>query len=458
MSNNTNSTVIVSAVASAAASAMLIRSAANELVPSEVLEYFSSKFFNLRHHFSSRFTIAIEEYQGMMCNHMYEAAEVYLGTKAALARHRVRASKSGNDKSPAFSIDKDEEILDDFEGVKVTWRFFRYFEQRTNRNHYINDFNGSSKREVKSYELSFHKKHKDKIFNSYLPFVLERAKAIEEANMALNLYTVGSENEWIGGVEFAHPMSFKTLAIDADLKNKITDDLDKFVKGKEFYNRTGKAWKRGYLLYGPPGTGKSSLIAAMANYLNYDLYDLDLSAVPTNRELKNLVLNMSNRSILVMEDIDCTIKLQNREEEEEEDNMERDKKESKVTLSGLLNAIDGLWSCCGEERIIVFTTNHKEKLDPALLRPGRMDMHIHLSYCTFSAFKQLACNYLKISDHNLFQEIEGLLREVQVTPAEIAGELQKKINAENCLPDIVKFLHNKKMVEQNEPKLSVIME
>ncbi|KAL4366130.1 hypothetical protein AHAS_Ahas07G0175300 [Arachis hypogaea] len=164
----------------------------------------------------------------------------------------------------------------------------------------------------------------------------------------------------------------------------------------------------------------------MTNYLNYDLYDLDLSAVPTNRELKNLVLNMSNRSILVMEDIDCTIKLQNRKEEEEEDNMERVKKESKVTLSGLLNAIDGLWSCCGEERIMVFTTNHKEKLDPALLRPGRMDMHIHLSYCTFSAFKQLAFNYLRISHHNLFQEIEGLLREVQVTPAEIAGELQKK--------------------------------
>ncbi|XLU65805.1 hypothetical protein S245_025014, partial [Arachis hypogaea] len=138
----------------------------------------------------------------------------------------------------------------------------------------------------------------------------------------------------------------------------------------------------GYLLYGPPGTGKSNLIAAMTNYLNYDLYDLDLSAVPTNRELKNLVLNMSNRSIL-------------------------------VTLSGLLNAIDGLWSCCGEERIMVFTTNHKEKLDPALLRPGRMDMHIHLSYCTFSAFKQLAFNYLRISHHNLFQEIEGLLREVQ---------------------------------------------
>lgn len=50
-----------------------------------------------------------------------------------------------------------------------------------------------------------------------------------------------------------------------------------------------------------------------------------------------------------------------------------------VTLSGLLNFIDGSWSWCGEGRIIPFSTNHKEKLDPALLRPGRMDARIHMS-------------------------------------------------------------------------------
>jgi chaperone BCS1 len=115
-------------------------------------------------------------------------------------------------------------------------------------------------------------------------------------------------------------MSFNTLAIDEELQREIVDDLDKFVRAKEFYRRTGKAWKRSYLLYGPPGTGKSSLIAAMANYLNYDIYDLDLTAVGDNRCLRNLILGMSNRSILVIEDIDCTINLQNREEDEEVNN------------------------------------------------------------------------------------------------------------------------------------------
>lgn len=86
----------------------------------------------------------------------------------------------------------------------------------------------------------------------------------------------------------------------------------------------------------------------------------------------------------------------------------------------MLNFIDGLWSSCGDERIIVFTTNHKNRLDPALLRPGRMDMHIHMSYCNPSGFMILVSNYLGINDHNLFPEIDELLTKLEVTPAKIA--------------------------------------
>ena len=74
-----------------------------------------------------------------------------------------------------------------------------------------------------------------------------------------------------------HPATFDTLAMDFDMKKTIMDDLERFLQRKEFYRRVGKAWKRGYLLYGPPGTGKSSLIAAMTSYLNFDIYDLELS-------------------------------------------------------------------------------------------------------------------------------------------------------------------------------------
>lgn len=114
-----------------------------------------------------------------------------------------------------------------------------------------------------------------------------------------------------------------------------------------------------------------------------------------------------------------------------------------VTLSGLLNAIDGLLSCCGDERIIVFTTNYKDRIDSALLRAGRMDRHICMSYCTFSIFKQLAANYLNIYDHHLFPRIEKLIAEVEVSPAEVAGELMRIKDTRSSLEDLIQLLDNK---------------
>lgn len=124
-----------------------------------------------------------------------------------------------------------------------------------------------------------------------------------------------------------------------------------------------------------------------------------------------------------------------------------------VTLSGLLNFIDGLWSSCGDERIIVFTTNFKERLDPALIRPGRMDMHIHMSYCTPSGFKILASNYIGLENHYKFHEIEELITEVNVTPAEIAEELMKSDEADIALDGLIKFINKKK--EDRKEKIVV---
>lgn len=113
-------------------------------------------------------------------------------------------------------------------------------------------------------------------------------------------------------VNLDHPANFTTLAMDSGIKEKVMKDLDRFVERREYYRKIGKAWKRGYLLYGPPGTGKSSLIAAMANYLNFDIYDLELTNVKSNSDLQTLLLATANRSILVVEDIDCSVALHDR--------------------------------------------------------------------------------------------------------------------------------------------------
>ena len=123
-----------------------------------------------------------------------------------------------------------------------------------------------------------------------------------------------------------------------------------------------------------------------------------------------------------------------------------------VTLSGFLNFIDGLWSSCGDERIIIFTTNRKDKLDPALLRPGRMDVHINMSYCTPCGFRLLASNYLGITEHKLFEEIEDLIREVEITPAEVAEQLLKDDDPDIALGGLIEFFDVKR-VENEQAKV-----
>ncbi len=147
------------------------------------------------------------------------------------------------------------------------------------------------------------------------------------------------------------------------------------------------------------------------------------------------------RSITVIEDIDCSLNLSGERESKEPaaSSYSSSSSRSNITPSGLLNFADGLWSSFCDERIIIFTTNYVEKLDPALVRPGRMDMRIHMSYCSFEVVKILIANYLSTSTHPLFETIEKLLGEgVLITPAKVSQVLlEKKDEPEIALEKLV---------------------
>ncbi|XP_060179147.1 AAA-ATPase At3g28580-like [Lycium barbarum] len=392
----------------------------------------------------------------------YVAIERYLSKNSSTQAKRLKANVVKDGQSVVLTMDDHEEVTDEYKGEKVWWISSQQVANRQTISWYPRED------EKRYFKLKFHRKNRELMTNSYLKYVLDEGKAISVRERQRKLYT---NNTGDGGyrrrmwsqVVFEHPSTFDTLAMDPNKKQEIMDDLETFSKSKEYYAKVGKAWKRGYLLYGPPGTGKSSMIAAMANFLQYDVYDLELTAVKDNTELRKLLIDTTSKSIIVIEDIDCSLDLtgqrEKKKEEKEEVKDEKDaikekvkklgpeKKPSEVTLSGLLNFIDGLWSAIGGERLIVFTTNFVEKLDPALIRRGRMDKHIELSYCCFESFKVLAKNYLDVESHDHFPEIRRLLEETNMTPADVAENLMPKSSKENvdtCLERLIKALETAK--------------
>ncbi|OMO56220.1 hypothetical protein COLO4_35735 [Corchorus olitorius] len=424
--------------------AMLIRTILNEMIPQQMQNFISSKFFDLASRcLSSDFTFIIEERWQAVNNETFRAVEAYLPTRIGPSTDSllIGSHEPLNPRSPPKqSIPVDCKIIDEFQGMHLEWTL-RSIESK---NYFP--------REKRYFRLSCKKSNRDRVMQSYFPHITRTAESILNKRDTLNIYTYDQESSMWESTVFKHPATFETLAMEPELKQSIMEDLDSFVTRKDFFEGVGRAWKRGYLLYGPPGTGKSSLVAAIANYLRYNIYDLQVQSARSDSDLRHILTSTTNRSILLIEDIDCSTKVAHDrtkiQDDQEDDNDQQPNRLSStdpgVTLSGLLNFLDGLWSSCGDERIIIFTTNHKEKLDPALLRPGRMDVHVYMGYCSAAGFRKLAANYLGIKDHYSFATIENLLENVTVTPAEVAQQLMKSDEPEAVLQSFIQFLQMKR--------------
>lgn len=301
--------------ASTTASVMMIRTMFNDLLPEVVRTYLCSFFLNIFKRGSNELTLVIEESTSFSQNQIYEASDAYLSTKITSKTKRVKICKTPYQKNITVRLEKNEEIVDTFEGVELTWRHV-CFDPAHRLNNPARLMQYPVRPEKKAFELTFHQKNKDMVFNSYMPFVLQKANAISEEERSLSMYTlskmeVDKSIKW-ASINLEHPATFDTIAMEPKLKRNLIEDLNRFLRRKDFYKRVGRAWKRGYLLYGPPGTGKSSLVAAMANYLKFDVYDLQLASIMHDSDLRKLLLQTGNRSILVIEDIDCSADLTDR--------------------------------------------------------------------------------------------------------------------------------------------------
>ncbi|KAF7323147.1 hypothetical protein HMN09_00095000 [Mycena chlorophos] len=178
----------------------------------------------------------------------------------------------------------------------------------------------------------------------------------------------------------------KSVVLDAGLSDKIEGDITAFLGRRQWYADRGVPYRRAYLLHGPPGSGKTSFIQALAGSLSYDICIVNLSERGlADDKLNHLLSNVPERSFVLIEDIDAAF---NKRVQTTADGYQ-----SSVTFSGFLNALDGVAS--GEERIVFMTTNHVEKLDPALIRPGRVD------------FMALVDNASPVQARTLFENFYG---------------------------------------------------
>ncbi|KAI5780925.1 BCS1 N terminal-domain-containing protein [Geopyxis carbonaria] len=198
---------------------------------------------------------------------------------------------------------------------------------------------------------------------------------------------------------FSRPLD--TVVLDEKQKNEFVEDIEEYLSPStaRWYGYRGIPYRRGYLLYGPPGTGKSSLSFAAAGIFGLRIYVLSLaSTMLTEDRLSTLFSTLPTKCIVLLEDVDSAFVDRGTHSPEVVTGPAKPGQPLRpdpskpadrvgISFSGLLNAIDGVSS--QEGRILIMTTNHIEKLDPALIRPGRVDLKIEFKLASTTVLAAL---------------------------------------------------------------------
>lgn len=209
------------------------------------------------------------------------------------------------------------------------------------------------------------------------------------------------------------PRPASSVVLRKGLLEDLIEDVRRFIQAEQWYVDRGIPYRRGIMLYGPPGNGKSSAVAAIASELKLDICVINLGTASLGDDgLMCLMGKIPQHAILLIEDIDCVFE----QRAQTEDN------ESKVTFSGLLNALDGV--AASEGRILFMTTNHLEKLDPALVRPGRCDRQVLIENADADQAYRMFLRFFP-GDDILAHQFSEQIKEGELSMASLQGHLLK---------------------------------
>lgn len=217
------------------------------------------------------------------------------------------------------------------------------------------------------------------------------------------------------------PRPLESIVLRQGFMEELVATVEKFRDNEQWCNDRGIPWRLGIELYGPPGSGKSSAVMGVASHFGMDIAILNLaSASMDDDELYSLLANVDSNTIVLIEDIDCVYN--QREASEDKDN--------RITFSGLLNAIDGV--SAGEGRILFVTTNHPEKLDPALVRPGRIDLKLEVGHPDADQIYRLFQRFYPSASHaDALHFVEAVKTPERSSMAALQGLLTKYSHSPN---------------------------
>lgn len=239
-------------------------------------------------------------------------------------------------------------------------------------------------------------------------FLSEIANVRQEAPPSVKVASTWGDWKYLSADIPARPLD--SVVLKTGQKATLIGDMERFLNAEKDYVRLGIPYHRGYLFYGPPGTGKTSAAKAISNHLGMDIYYVSLPSIQSDSQLVDLLQMVDDRSMVLLEDVDIV-----------HSSRVRDDTEKGVTLAGLLNALDGMVTPHGI--ITVMTTNNKDILDDALVRPGRVDYTIEMGYIDKAQLVQLMRVFLDVD-----VSAHDFMVTKQVTPAEVIELVLKNIN------------------------------
>lgn len=261
-----------------------------------------------------------------------------------------------------------------------------------------------------------------KVFNT----LIERFVKVEKDITKTEVYKF--DNEW----NFAREQfkrAFDSVFLEDYKKDKIIKTLENFRNREDWYIKNGIPYQLGILLYGSPGTGKSSLIKALASHLDYKTYYIDSKSL---HKLPSAISSLPNNVLLVIEDIDTNSVTHTRKGDNKFEKPFNLDELNDLSLSTILNSLDGFFSSHG--RILIATTNHIKKLDPALIRAGRIDLKVEVGYVNKEILKQFIDNFFPNNNYDL----KSLNIKENITVAELQNMALEDFKIEDIIKRINK--------------------